>query len=222
MLHTSSMEGFCVSIAESKSYGIPCVLYELPYMELTREDQGSVSVPQEDVSGAADAVIRLLLNDEERVQMGREARESIMPYARFDTAAAWREVLDGTMEEYASEADVPYDPSLRLLLKTITDHYRIGTEIVAQDMEAQKQATQERIKRERNTAAQKAEAARKKTEGQLKRMRGEYKAILTSRSFRIGRAITYVPRKAKALVRHLRILGVKKALRVIRDKLRRK
>ena len=48
---TSISETFPMAIAESKSYGMPLVMYELPFVELVRESKGKgiVSIPQGDI-----------------------------------------------------------------------------------------------------------------------------------------------------------------------------
>ena len=55
-LMTSEYEGFPQVLSECQASGVPCVMYELPYLTLTRSQRGVVAVDMGDVSAAADAV----------------------------------------------------------------------------------------------------------------------------------------------------------------------
>ena len=89
-LMTSIYEGFPMVLTESKAFGIPCVLYDLPYLELLASGKGYIAVPQQDMVGAADAVIRLLTDRDLLLRYGREARESIEPFVHFKFKKEWR------------------------------------------------------------------------------------------------------------------------------------
>lgn len=94
MLMTSEMEGFPMILVESKLYGVPTVMYELPYLELVRDERGVLSVPQRDVEAAAQALIRILLDDTMRHRMSIDAKRSIYPFINYDIASAWKKVFD--------------------------------------------------------------------------------------------------------------------------------
>ena len=61
-LFTSKFEGYPLALQESKMAGLPCVMYELPYLTLTQGDRGIISVRQRDTVSAANAVIGSMLN----------------------------------------------------------------------------------------------------------------------------------------------------------------
>lgn len=124
MLITSSYEGFLLTLAEGKSYGLPCVMYELPYLELIRDGKGFVAVKQQDSKAAAQAVIDLLLDTEKRLAMGKAARESMEQFAAFDIASAWKTVFSSSIHRENDGAKS--DETLHALLSTIAYHYGIG------------------------------------------------------------------------------------------------
>lgn len=66
-----------MTLAESKAYGIPVVMYDLPNLDLAQQRKGTVVVPQSDVNAAALAIIELLNNSMKRELIAKEARQSI-------------------------------------------------------------------------------------------------------------------------------------------------
>lgn len=93
MLLTSAFEGFPMTIAESKRYGLPLVLYELPYLELLRYGGGYISVPQHDQRGAAKALIRVLKDRMLRNKLSREAKSSLERFSQTNLMSVWEKVF---------------------------------------------------------------------------------------------------------------------------------
>ena len=93
MLNTSPHEGWSLSIAESKFYELPLVLYELPDNELTSDGKGYISVAQGDYHAAAQAIIKILTNSEFRRKLSIQARESLQPFLNYDIDGAWQKVF---------------------------------------------------------------------------------------------------------------------------------
>ena len=92
MLMTSAFEGFPMTIAESKRYGTPLVLYELPYLELLRDGRGYIAVPQHGHREAAEALLSVLRDREWRNKLSQEAKESLADFSQMDIMAAWEKV----------------------------------------------------------------------------------------------------------------------------------
>lgn len=76
---------------------MPSVCFPFPMWNSYKTDQGLITVPEGDVEGAAKAVISLLKDDEYRKKMGQDARKLVEQFASFDYAAAWKQVLEGTL-----------------------------------------------------------------------------------------------------------------------------
>lgn len=79
-LMTSTYECFPMSLVEAKTYAVPTVLYELPYLELLKDRKGYISVPRHDVAGAAKVICELLRDDERRKQLALDAKSSIKDF----------------------------------------------------------------------------------------------------------------------------------------------
>lgn len=93
-LTTSRLEGWSLTLAESKAFGLPCVMYELGYLTLAQGRRGIVAVAQGDRDGAAGAICEILDNDELRRELGQEAFEHAQELDAFDLAAFWRDAFD--------------------------------------------------------------------------------------------------------------------------------
>jgi glycosyltransferase involved in cell wall biosynthesis len=174
-LLTSLHEGFCYTLLESKAYSLPCVAYDLPYLEMFREGKGILAVPHGDTAQMAKGVVGLLDNQGLLQSMGEEARESFLPYYERDMAALWKEIIDGSTHpvpgRYRFDDPEP-DETLRLLCETemfFTEH-----------------ALQK-------TADLYYETAARETQSQLQE-------LLDSKTFKLGNALMVVPRKVRDLL----------------------
>lgn len=92
-LCTSRFEGQSLAISEGRISGLPLVTYELPNSDFIREGEGMFVVRQNDIQGAAEAIVMLLGDDAQRKEMGRKARESAERAFKEDTAEHWDEIF---------------------------------------------------------------------------------------------------------------------------------
>lgn len=124
-LVTSLYEAFPMTIIESKSYGIPLVTYEMPYLELLKEKQDSfIGVESRNIEAAADAVCMLLKDEELRKKMSKAAKESILKFAQYDLEGAWRQLFKECNERLVEESKESDD--LQVILSTLLLHYEEG------------------------------------------------------------------------------------------------
>ncbi|MCQ2070582.1 MAG: glycosyltransferase, partial [archaeon] len=93
-LCTSEFEGFLLTLSESLSYGVPCVLYDLPYLKMIREGRGFVTVPQRDSTSAAAELASLLTDEDRRSALGAAGREYMLSLEGFDYEGAWAGMFD--------------------------------------------------------------------------------------------------------------------------------
>ena len=91
---TSPYEGFPMTVVESKSYGLPIVMYEIEGIELTKDRLGVVEVPQGDSTAMANAIVSILNSCEERNRLSGEARLSIEKFAAIDIGKMWQDVIN--------------------------------------------------------------------------------------------------------------------------------
>jgi len=182
-LMTSEFEGFPTVLSESQSAGVPCVMYELPYLTLTRTGRGFVSVEMGDINAAADALTKLLGDLDYRAAMGREARANAEALSGFDHAGTWRGVFDDLAIRHTTPRED--DETTRIMWETLLDHYRVG---------AEKRNLEVRRLKKKLAAARKAAKQGRRAEAQLQRIR-------SSAGYTIGRAIVFIPRRLLAWFR---------------------
>ncbi|MBN2822956.1 MAG: glycosyltransferase [Coriobacteriia bacterium] len=173
-LITSEYEGFSMVLSESQSAGVPCVMYDLPYLTLVRARRGIVAVEMGDIGAAADAVVDLLRDPEYRRSLGREARANVEELAQFEFVGAWQSLFDGLAEVREPQ---PLDETMRIMWDTLLEHYRDGA--VRRDSDVS------RLRRQLGTTRKQLKAARR---------------VRSSWSFRIGYAITALPRRARKML----------------------
>ena len=126
-LCTSAGEAFSMTLVESKAYGIPLVTYDMPYLEVLKMGKGFISVPQDDISAGADAIIEILRKDELRKQLKKEARESYEILQQYDLHSVWEELLSGLPEDTRNERSIEQENSqISLVLRTMLEHYAKG------------------------------------------------------------------------------------------------
>jgi hypothetical protein len=108
-ISTSLCEGFPTTLVESKAFGVPCVAYELPYLEMHREREGIITVPFPDEIAMASEIIKLLNDDELRKDMRQQARNGLSKYVNWDHEGEWKAIFEKVcLPEIVS----PYEPDI--------------------------------------------------------------------------------------------------------------
>lgn len=172
-LSCSSHEGFMLTATESLSYSIPIVMYDLPYLPTVNGNPGIITVNQRDTSAAVDELHKLLSNRNRLISVGDKGRKHIEEMYSVDIGRQWRLVFDSI-----NNLRNKVVPVTRLMCETLIRDYYDG---VAQFNEM------------RNELNKKSE--------ELKRKNREIRNIKNSLSFKLGRFITFIPRKIRDLLK---------------------
>lgn len=133
-LTTSYHESFSMALIESRAFGIPSVVYELPNLDIFDDNKGVVIVPQGDINAAARAIIQLLGNRELRTKMGMEARQSTeLFYEKNNVGEQWSEVLKQTISVKNQPVSNFDDNDLlyRRMFESVLLHYKTGLAAVS-------------------------------------------------------------------------------------------
>lgn len=112
VIFTSEMEGYPMVILETKAYGLPLVMYELPYLSLVRDGKGVITAKQGDIASMAENIVKLLQNDDYRLNLGKEAKESFNTVINYDIKSAWNNIITlCTLGEHAIKDVAYYNPA---------------------------------------------------------------------------------------------------------------
>lgn len=121
---TSEFEGYSLTLLESKAYGLPCVMYELPYLSLVKDKKGYVAVKQKDKSAMALQIINLLQDDDTKKRLGREARESFEKIKEFDLRKSWVNIIESVQNIAFADSEETLECEM---LQMLIEHSNIGT-----------------------------------------------------------------------------------------------
>lgn len=168
-LHTSATESYCLSLGEAKSWGLPCVMYELPFLELAKsgEEGGIIAIAHRDIDAAAKACIRLLESPNLLHSLGQAARRDIAPILRFSETEFWKGVLDSLRHEKelpSRREDALADDAFRVAYINAIDDLREKLDSVRQEALA---------------------------------TRNELELIRSSTTFKVGKAVLAIPTRIK-------------------------
>ena len=179
-LMTSDFEGYPNTLKESKQASLPCVMYELPYLTLCEGNRGILPVPQHDTKAAAKAIVRLLQDDAFCEQCGKEARAHIEELAQFDFQKKWREIFESVEAGHADNVS----PDEKRMMDMLVGEYM-----------------------KENDRATKKESDWKNSEAKNRKLSKELRDIRQGYSFRIGRIVTWFPRKLRGGIKCFRQHG---------------
>ena len=102
-LMTSEFEGFALTLQESMLSGLPVVMYDLPYLTLTRNNPSIISVEQENYAAASNAIIDLILDAKKRKTLGLLARKYIEQYKDYDFKSVWQIIFESVLVDHEFE-----------------------------------------------------------------------------------------------------------------------
>lgn len=228
-LMTSTDEGFALTLAESRYYGTPCVMFDLPTLTIRGKELGIQTVPQGDITAAAEALSRLLLDEQRNATYRAAAQNGYRKlYEDFDFAGLWHDIFckierpvyyDAPMRDafffsIYEEASFHYTCGIRARNERINlfakraeaaelQIKKLSDEILELSRKNQKLSdrVQQLADKSKRLASEKLErnARIAKLKGKLKKEQEAQKRLKNSISWKVGRAITAIPRRVKRL-----------------------
>jgi glycosyltransferase involved in cell wall biosynthesis len=200
LVSTSIVEGFLLTILEAKGFGVPCVMYDLPYLETVRNGEGVVAIPLDDSDGFAEQLIDIMRNDARRLELSRAAKQSLTNYlAKQDTARDWERVFKSLSDaDYRQPLDIDNNPNetKHILWQTNNRYTELGLRSYVHKTNMMFSALRSDI-----TQLESSKELLHQDNEQLKNDIVETREFYeTSKPYRIGLAITYLPRKIKSML----------------------
>lgn len=133
ILFTSRMEGYPMILLEAKAFGVPVVMYDMPYLSLVEDGKGLVSVPAGEMKQMVAAVKSIVKNPDYQNKLAAEARDSFEKLAQHDHQADWRNIFslcsrlkpEEETDAYYNPTDLPNDES-HIMDNLLNRVYHIG------------------------------------------------------------------------------------------------
>lgn len=129
VLFTSQMEGYPMMILEAKAYGLPLVMYELPYLSLIKDGKGILSVSIGDIDGMAGHLIKVMEDYNYRKTLGSDARISFDLLNSHNYISDWEEIFEIVYNDNIHQSANFYSPeklnnSERFILPMLLDELK--------------------------------------------------------------------------------------------------
>ena len=94
LLMTSSYEVYPMVLGEAMSYGLPIVMYDLPYVELLKNTNCFLSSLQLRPDLLANNIIRVLTEEKTRTEMGNASRRKIEEINKTNLSIQWKQFIE--------------------------------------------------------------------------------------------------------------------------------
>lgn len=186
-LLTSRREGWSLALAEALASGLPCVAYSLPYLTLIKDNEAVIAVDQGDASTAAQALANILTDKALASEMGKAGRAFIQGFASYDHQAFWNSIFG-----------ISADPEQNRTLNDI-EPFRIA---IREAFSAHEQLCkmQHREKTAKDNELVRLSSELDRLSHDCSDLQNALERTTNSLSFKIGRAITGVPRAVRDLL----------------------
>ena len=201
-LSTSATEGFPCTFGEALCHGLPVVAFDLPCVEYLREPENGIRVvEQNDIHGAAKSIVDIFSRPDYYRQLSNQALKIAEKYSDYDFPSTWRNIFASLEKSEKFRDNDPDLQSIRLMLEQLLKDsmFRMNS------LDSLRKKLQKDI------------GLLKKERDKLKKERDSLKKSL---SYRLGRALTWFPRKLRGGVRCLKEHGVSYTFRRLLQKLR--
>ncbi len=217
-LSCSSHEGFMLTLCEAMGFRIPIVMYELPYLATTENNPGIVSVPQGDVESASEVICELFEDNSKLMQIGNAGFEYLCEMYKTDIASQWNEVFlsIGRSSKYTTLTD------MQNITHLIVESYIYGVTVKEKKLSElnEKNKSLEKEKSDCDKKIRQLESMKKlsvdlkldrleRLESDVLELKKRIKKndnleieliqIRSSFTYKIGRIITWLPRKIRGL-----------------------
>lgn len=99
LVMSSHYEGFPMVMIEAMACGLPAVCFDFKCgpRDIIEEGENGLIVPDGDIAGLADALVRLMKDDELRKRMGENAKKVVETYSEEKVMAKWVNLYEETI-----------------------------------------------------------------------------------------------------------------------------
>lgn len=92
---TSRFEGFGMVLAEAMACGVPCISFDCPHgpADIITNGEDGILVENGNIDKLAEAIYKLIENEELRIGMGQKAKANISRYSDKQVMKQWDELF---------------------------------------------------------------------------------------------------------------------------------
>lgn len=119
-LLTSITESFCLVIAEAKSFKLPTVMYDIPFLDIISDNKGVVRVPRWNREELAKELIHLLENPVERERIGEEAYETLTSFTDGAVLQSWESIFN-SLEQKNNVSESADEKNYQIIIRELYD-----------------------------------------------------------------------------------------------------
>ncbi|MGA6128337.1 MULTISPECIES: glycosyltransferase [unclassified Microbacterium] len=178
LVSTSAIEGYQLTIVEAQAMGMPVAMYELPWLETIRGNDGVLTTTSEPAS-LADAIVALASDPTRYRQMSEASAAFARASTSLDVGELTDRLISGTLPEKFSPDPTLHDAEI--LIDWLVRYAERGIRVINRG----------------SKNGGDARALRRK----VRRAEAEVHHITSGPSYRIGRLVTYIPRKLRGMLR---------------------
>lgn len=205
LLVTSEYEGFHLGLFEALSHGVPAVTYHLPNLSWIENTEGVLRVARGSIDEAANAAVGLLADHHALTRAGAAARRHAQSFESIDVVQQWNLIFD-SLKQQRRPPSVGHETAA--MWEVLLGSYRYGINKL-----------NERHWSELSETHRQLERIRQQLDTERAHFSEERECLANSLSFRIGRAVTFLPRKVRTAWRVLTTAGPTGVASVIKEKM---
>ena len=192
MVCTSRYEGFPLTLGEAMAFGVPVLSYDMPWLSFMKDGRGIVTVPQKKHELLAEKVVEVLSDRERMKTLGLAGKQQITEIAEHDIETDWKCFFDVIGKQ--QDRDCVKQDYASIVFKYLT-LYQFTGKNNAVNREVQKGKRLENSLKKEVEENKKGKALHDKVKREKDFYEKELKNVKSGYSFRIGRIITWLPRK---------------------------
>lgn len=98
-VNTSIIEGYPLTLSEAQSHALPVAMYDLPWLALTQDNPGVVSVPQGDAAALALAISEIVADSERYEAMSAASTVAAARATSYDFAHLYERLVTGALPD---------------------------------------------------------------------------------------------------------------------------
>lgn len=121
-LLTSLTESFCLVIAEAKQYGLPTVMFDIPFLELVESRKGVCLHEMGENAAMACSIVKLLTDQTFYKSMSAEALASLVGFNDTNVAKSWSNLFHNEYTTHEADVSIGLSETIKAWKTFVTEN----------------------------------------------------------------------------------------------------